>query len=147
MKKNIYRKKREQANLNRFNASEVTYMSESKIERIEYGEVEPSTKDVCAMSEAYNAPELCNYYCARECPIGKPHVPQITTDAENLQAITMQLLAASNKLHAYKDTLIDMTADGAINEEEKKEFQYIRDNLKELSRSIEGLQLWIKKNL
>ncbi len=29
------------------------------------------------MAEAYNTPELCNSYCARECPLGRNSVSEV----------------------------------------------------------------------
>ena len=34
------------------------------------------------MSKKYKQPDLCNYYCSQECPIGKQYVPEIQMDTE-----------------------------------------------------------------
>mgnify|MGYP000624031513 CR=1 FL=1 len=69
--KTIYQQLREEDNLPREKASELlAFISEDRLERIENEKVQPAPEDVIRMSQVYNAPELCNYYCSHECPIG-----------------------------------------------------------------------------
>ena len=64
--KNIYQQCREKQRLTRAQASELmSFLSESQIERIEYGKIQPHPEDVLAMADAYKNAGLCNYYPSR----------------------------------------------------------------------------------
>ena len=52
-------------------------ISPNKLEKLENGRTYFNPDDVLLLSEAYETPELCNYYCSHECPIGKKYVPEI----------------------------------------------------------------------
>ena len=63
---------RENASLSRAAAAEVLgFISEDRIERIEYEKSDPYPEEILAMAEGYKDPELCNYYCSTKCPIGQ----------------------------------------------------------------------------
>jgi len=96
------------------------------------------------MSKAYRKPELCNYYCSHECAIGKQSVPQLS-NADNLPAIVLEILASLNTLSREKDRLIEISADGDISPDEMKDFEQIRNKLDELSVTIDSLKLWLDK--
>lgn len=142
--KTVYQLAREEAGYTRAQASEaLDFMTESRIERIEYGTL-PFPEEVIAMSEAYRKPELCNYYCSHECAIGKQSVPQLS-NADNLPAIVLEILASLNTLSREKDRLIEISADGDISPDEMKDFEQIRNKLDELSVTIDSLKLWLDK--
>ncbi len=61
-------------------AAEIVGIDRTRLARIELDTISPYPEEVKAMSEAYNTPELCNSYCARECPIGKDNVSEVTID-------------------------------------------------------------------
>ena len=76
--KNIYMRSREDAGMTRAEASEaLQFISESRLEKIESEKTPAQPEDILAMAEAYKRPELCNYYCTHECPIGMEQVPEI----------------------------------------------------------------------
>ena len=110
--KNIYFQSREEAGLTRAQASEATYISESRIEKIEYGQMQINPQDVVAMARAYKKPSLCNYYCANDCEIGKESVPELKIT--NLSQIVLTLLSSINELNDEKDKLIRISADDKI---------------------------------
>ena len=93
--KTIYQQLREEDNLPREKASELlAFISEDRLERIENEKVQPAPEDVIRMSQVYNAPELCNYYCSHECPIGMKYVPSI--EMTELPAIILETVASLN---------------------------------------------------
>lgn len=140
--KNIYLESREAAGYTRTEASEImSFVSESRIEKIESGKSAPHPDEVLAMSEAYKKPALCNYYCSTECPIGLDHVP--TVESKDLSLIVLEILATLNRLNAEKDRLIEITADGLISESEIDDFSKIKKELVKASSTIDSLQLWI----
>ena len=144
--KNIYQLYREEAHLTRAAASELLeFITESRIERIENGSV-PQPDEVVAMALAYKKPELCNYFCSHECRIGREYVPEIRSNS-SLQAIVLEILSKLNALNREKDRLIDISVDGKISDDEMPEFLKIRDELDEMSLTIDSLKLWLDKSL
>lgn len=144
--KNIYQLYREEAHLTRAAASELLeFITESRIERIENGSV-PQPDEVFAMALAYKKPELCNYFCSHECRIGREYVPEIRSNS-SLQAIVLEILSKLNALNREKDRLIDISVDGKISDDEMPEFLKIRDELDEMSLTIDSLKLWLDKSL
>lgn len=50
-----------------------------------------------------------------------------------------------NKLDDMKNRLIEICADGGIDETEQEDFAEIQSSLEQLSLSVEALQLWTEK--
>ena len=139
--KNIYFQSREEAGLTRAQASESTYISESRIEKIEYGQMAINPQDVLAMARAYKKPSLCNYYCANDCEIGQESVPELKVT--NLSQIVLSLLDSLNDLNAERNRLVKISADGEITSEELADFISVKKELDEISVTIDTLKLWI----
>lgn len=75
--RNIYHLCREELGLSREKASEILgSIPPERIEKIENEKSLPHPDEVLIMSEVYKMPNLCNHYCANECPIGKQYVPE-----------------------------------------------------------------------
>lgn len=146
--KNVYQQARDDLNMTRAAASDATdgVLSESRIEKIESGALNARPEDVVMMADIYNKPELCNYYCTKECQIGRRYVPEVKT-IHDLPQIAMELLSNLNALNRDKDRLIDITADGKITENESEDFEEFRKHLSEMSLAIETLKLWTEKEL
>ena len=144
--KNVYHQARESIKLTRAAASELMgFISESRIEKIEYEKTIPQPEDVLAMSKAYKNPGLCNYYCSKECPIGQEYVPEVKM--KNLSQIVLELLSSLNTLSKEKDRLIDISVDGEISEDELRDFARIRNELATISMTVDALQLWINNTI
>lgn len=142
--KNIYQQSRENASLTREAAAEqLEFISESKIEKIEYEKTLPHPEEVLAMAKCYKDPALCNYYCSHECPIGQEYVPEVTF--KELSQITLEMLASLNALDQKKNRLIEITVDGEISKDELSDFQKIQEQLSQISLAIDSLQLWVDK--
>ena len=76
--KNVYFRKREELKLTREQASELLEsIPPERIEKIENERVEPHPEEILIMAEKYKSPEMCNYYCSNQCPIGQTYVPEI----------------------------------------------------------------------
>lgn len=142
---NIYCDRRQKADMTRAQASEATFISESRIEKIESGKIEPHPEDVYQMSKAYGDPALCNYYCSQVCQIGREYVPEIK--AKDLSQITIEILASLNALNKEKDRLIEIVADGKIEGHELEDFASIQEQLEGLSLAVDSLQLWVNKTI
>ena len=68
--KNIYQQTREDLGMTRAAVEDATggVLSASRIEKIENGTLSAHPEDVLQMAEVFNKPELCNYFCSKECP-------------------------------------------------------------------------------
>ena len=144
--KNIYQLRREELGLSREKASELLEtMPSERIEKIESEKSLPHPDEVLLMSEAYKLPNLCNYYCANECPIGKQYVPEIKI--KDLSQIVLEMLASLNSMNKKQERLIEITADGRIEGDEIKDFIHIQEELEKISITVETLQLWSEQML
>ena len=77
--KNSYQLAREELGLTREKASELLEtIAPERIEKIENERTVPRPDEVLTMAEKYKRPALCNYYCSRQCPIGREYVPQVS---------------------------------------------------------------------
>lgn len=139
--KNVYFVRREELGLTREKASELLEtISQERIEKIENERLEPNPDDVLIMADKYGSPELCNYYCSHQCPIGQRYVPEVKV--KDLSQIVLKMLSSLNSVQRNKDRLIDITADGRIDDEELEGFIEIQDELEKISITVEALQLW-----
>lgn len=144
--KNIYQLRREELGLSRERASEeIGSMPPERIEKIENEKSLPHPDEVLSMAEAYKMPNLCNYFCANECPIGKQYVPEVKI--KDLSQIVLEMVASLNSMHRKQERLIEITADGVIEGEEIKDFVHIQEELERISITVETLQLWSEQML
>ena len=142
--KNIYQISREEIGLTREAAAEsLEIISSDRIEKIESEKSLPHPEEILAMADCYKNPALCNYYCSHECPIGQEYVPEVTF--KELSQITLEMLASLNSLEKEKNRLIEITVDGIISEDEKKDFEKIQAQLAQISLAIDSLELWVQK--
>lgn len=144
--KNIYQQLREEQKWSRDKASqELGTIPPERIERIESGRFNAHPDEVVLMTEKYKAPQLCNYYCANECEIGRQHVPEVRI--KDLAQIVLEMLSSLNSAKRNQERLIDITADGVIENDEIDDFIGIQDNLEKISLTVEALRLWSEKML
>ena len=97
------------------------------------------------MASAYNVPELCNTYCARECPIGKNNVREVSID--DFDRLALKVLGSLKDIDALRASLIAISEDGVIAENERPAFQKILDSLEKISTNAKALRLWAIKNI
>ena len=144
--KNQYQLIREELGLSREKASELleTIMPE-RIEKIESEKSMPHPDEVLTMAEKYKRPSLCNHYCSTQCPIGQQYVPEV--QVKELSSIVLEMLASLNSVSKEKDRLIEITADGKIDNDEIDDFIHIQEELERISITVETLQLWAEKML
>lgn len=144
--KNIYQTSRENLELTREQASTLLeYISADRIEKIENERSLPHPEEVLTMAQCYKAPNLCNYYCSNECPIGQQYVPEIKM--KDLSQITLEMLNSLNSLAKAKDRLVEITVDGEITRDEYHDFATIQKQLFQISMTVDTLQLWFEKNI
>lgn len=122
------------------------YMSidRGRLYRIESGIAVPYPEEIRLMADLYNAPELENYFCRTMCPLGC-EMPK--AELANLDRITVRTLSVFRKIGKTKEMLLDITADGVIDESEKPELDDVVKNLEEVEEIAQSMRLWIKKNM
>ena len=144
--KNIYQLYRENAELTRDKASEIMgFVSADRIEKIESEKSLPHPDEIMAMAECYKQPDLCNYFCSHECPIGQEYVPEVKI--KDLSQITLEKVASLNSLEKEKNRLIEITVDGQITEDEFEDFKRIQTQLDNISMAVDSMKLWIQKTI
>lgn len=142
--KNLYFRRREELKLTRDKASELLEsISPERIEKIENERVEPHPEEILVMAEKYKSPELCNYYCSNQCPIGMQYVPEVKV--QNLSQIILKMVDSLNTVQDNQRRLISITADGMIDDTEIDDFVNIQEELEKISVTVEALQLWTEQ--
>lgn len=141
--KTRYQELREDLGYSREKAAELTGIEPFRIERIENEKISPDPWDVCSMAKSYKDPTLCNHYCANECPIGMKYVPEV--NIKDLSQVVLEMLASLNAMGKSRERLIEITADGSIDNEELEDFIKIQKELERISITVETLQLWTEK--
>lgn len=141
----IYRSKRAALGWSREYAAEQIGISDDKLERIENLKQMPNPQDVLIMSDVYQAPELCNYYCSRECEIGQQYVPEVP-DTE-LPGIILHLLNSVYEVEDIEKVLVRITADNVIDAAEVESLASAQYTLEQLSIMIEALQLCVERKI
>lgn len=144
--KNMFWLRREELGLSREKASElIDGMTADRLYKLETGKLKLYPDDISAIAKAYDMPEFCNNYCAEVCSIGRKYVPRV--EVNDLTRTTLQMLSSLNLVQQKKDRLIEIAADGMIEEDEIKDFVDIQIELENISIATEALQLWTEKML
>ena len=121
-------------------AAEEIGIDRTRLARIELG----STIPYLLMADCYKAPELKGNYCREMCPLGK-NMPKI--ENVGLDRISLRMLSSLKKINEAKESLLDITADGIISEEEKPELKKIIQTLDEVNEITQNLKNWVERNL
>ena len=129
-------------------AAELLGISPESLRDYERGVTKTVPADiVLKMSHIYNAPEIRNYYCRSVCPIGEKYTPKIDVDQVEIDRLTLRLLSAFRNISAIKDTLVEIVADGIIDESERPALAEVLDTLDAISVHAQELRVWVEKHL
>ena len=151
MSDTIYKKLRNDLKMSRdevcdyISNNELGYLAPERLERIENGKFNILPEEVILLSEIYKEPALCNHYCSKVCEIGQKYVPEIKT--KDLAQIVLEMLSSLNSMKKSQERLIEITADGNIDDDEIKDFVFIQQELERISITVETLQLWVERML
>jgi len=129
----------------RESASELLHIERTRLANIELGNITPYPEEVKCMAQAYNMPELCNAYCANECPIGIDTVTEVKMD--DFDRLSLKVLGSLQDIDSIRTSLIKISEDGVISADEEGAFNDIIDSLEKISTNAKALQLWAKKNI
>ena len=130
----------------RAGAAEAMNVSEDVVKDAELGLYKCLPVDtVVRMADLYHAPELLNYYCLHECPIGKGK--PISDSVVSIERVTVSLIKhlRVDEIDAVKDVLIDIAEDGVVSEDEVNNLLRVRDYQRGLSRTISEMEILAEK--
>ncbi len=117
----------------------------TRLARIELGSVSPFPDEVASMARVYNCPELCNYFCSSDCPIGKGIVKRVEMD--DFDRLSLKVLGAIKDVGTLRDALIDISEDGRVIDYERDKFREILESLEKISTTAQALSIWARKNI
>jgi transcriptional regulator with XRE-family HTH domain len=127
-------------------ASELLGVSPSSLADYELGNTKVVPVDkVVLMADLYNAPEIKNYYCTHECPIGQETIHKL--EVAEFDRLTLKVLAALRKMDSINDALVEIAADGKVNDWERPKFNEVMASLDDMAKHTQELRLWAEKNL
>lgn len=124
-------------------AADTVGIERTRLARIELGLICPYPEEVRMMADAYNAPELCNYHCATDCPIGRETVPKAETGG--LEQIAVRVYSALRTADTIREQLIEIAADGVIDDSERPTLAQISARLRRMQTAASELQIYIDK--
>lgn len=136
---------KEEAFSSREKAAEEIGIDRTRLARIELGSVSPYPDEVAAMARAYNSPELCNYFCSQDCPIGKGRVKRVELD--DFDRLSLKVLGSLKDIGAIRDSLIEISEDGVVHDYEVEKFYGILDSLEKIATTAQALSIWARKNI
>lgn len=151
LEENIFYRARKEASRNepcfesREKASERVLIEKTRLAKIESGKILPHPEEVRLMASAYNAPELCNAYCAGYCPVGIGRIAK--SDISDLDRIALRVLGSIHDTEALQGDLISIVQDGQITPDEYEKVNAILIDLDKIASSTQALKLWVEKNI
>ena len=126
----------------RAGAAELLNLSEDAVKSAELGLYKCMPVDnAVLMADLYNAPELLNYYCLNECPIGRNR--PVSSEVVSIDRVTIKLLRnlQSGVLSDLRDKLLEISEDGVITSEELPILKEIVDSLDSISKAASELKI------
>lgn len=115
----------------------------TRLAYIELEKIIPHPEEALALADAYNAPELCNHYCSKLCPLGQRTVAEV--ELNELERSVLLLLTAFRDLPKVKEDLITIASDGVIHTDECPIMENILQKLDEAAIRIQSLKLYYLK--
>lgn len=127
-------------------AAEALGVHPSTIANYELGtRCSPQPDLVLMMADLYRAPELLNFFCSNECPIGLETVAELSLNG--IDRIAIQTLSSLKDVESVKDSLIEIVADGVVSADEEAALEQILAHLEAIAKAAKELRLWIEKNV
>lgn len=125
-------------------AAELLGVSVSSLADYELGNTKVIPVDkIVLMADLYGAPELKLWYCSQECPIGRSCKDVLPEGTSTVEQTTLKLLKwlKQDEVQSVKDTLVDITEDGVVTEDERVDLVEILEYLDGLIKAAGELRL------
>jgi len=130
-------------------AAEVCGIERTRLAHFELGTKIPYPEEVMLMADSYNAPELLNWHCTNDCPIGKKTIPKLTLS--NADRAIVNFMAAYIELERGKkeieDLVISVSGDGVLDEKIMPLLSHTAEQANLLAKRAQELSLWAEKNI
>jgi len=114
-------------------AAEQLFCGRDVLAKVELDLVRPNPELVTMMADLYNAPELLLHYCANECAIGKSRKMEASSDL-SVSQITIKILNSLRGISNKADRLVEIVADGKIDNSERSDIENIIMTLENLAK-------------
>mgnify|MGYP000609262074 CR=1 FL=1 len=92
-------------------AADETGIDRTRLARIELDSITPYPEEVMLLADAYDAPQLLNFYCSTCCPIGRQNVKPCAL--QEFDRVMMQALAALQGADKVSAAIISIARDAA----------------------------------
>lgn len=117
-------------------------VTEDSLKKYELDINRPPNTVVAMMADAYNEPELRQWYCANECPLGKD-----CRDIEEMPAerTLIRLQNVKTVIDSVATSLALIMDDGVLDDDEVKMLPELRKNLLEAKRRTEEALALLEK--
>lgn len=119
-------------------------MDRTRLARIELGSLIPYPEEVLLLSDAFNAPELINYYCTKMCTLGRHTVP--VAELQHLDRLTINILSSLGNADFIKHTILEIVKDGKITANEQSQLNEVLLMLDDVAKAIAETKLYFEKN-
>lgn len=117
-------------------------VSEDSLKKYELGINNPPNSVVALMADAYNAPELLSWYCAKECPLG---IRCREVEDAPAERIFVRLQNELPNVMESMNNLAKIMDDGKVDISEIMLLRQIKDNFIEMYRRMSDILTVIDK--
>lgn len=128
---NIYKKCRDNAEMNQETAVEHLFISTRSLSDYETGKTIPGDEVVCLMIELYGAPELAYLHLKENTEVGRRYLPDICLD--ELPRAVLRLQKESRDMQAIEGDLISIACDGVLDNSEQSLWGKAKAELQDLA--------------
>ena len=135
----MYKDARNKAGLSTEAASFRLHVGRRTLVNYENGHSIVPPEVVLKMSEVYEQQVLCTQHCAKRCPIGQIFAHDV--EERGLESAVLRLLKEHTDVRFVRDRLIEIAADGVVDEQELPDFEKIMVELLELEKTIGTMKL------
>lgn len=127
-------------------AADLLGIERTRLARIELDTITPYPDEVRVMADIYNAPELMGFHCAHNCQIGRCMGELLpAAQAKSIEQLAVQAAIALRNAENIRDSLLDISADGVIDEGEKQTLERLLTQLGQITQVAHQLQAVARK--
>lgn len=116
----------------------------TRLAHVELGTKIPYPDEVVVMADTYRAPQLINYHCACECPIGKQFIP--IADLCTIEQIAVRLSSTIDDFNCTQKSMIKIAEDGKVTADEMEALDRIGEILERSAKLYQELRIFIGRN-